>query len=88
MLKSQANSTTQGSKVEQILQAVVDNGNMLIKGLDTIESDFATKAEVTHARQVECKQILKKIYALVKNGNKLKLIEGCIIGVMCARFLP
>ena len=78
VLKSAKNEMTAGSKVEQALQTVIDNGNKHVGEMQAVETAYATRAEVPHSQQCDCKVSVQKINDLVKSGNKLKLFDGVV----------
>ena len=76
VMKSKSNPMTAGSTVETTLNQMVTNSKQMLSTLDKVEADHATGVYVSHERQVEVKTKVAKLYDMVKNGNKLKLIEG------------
>ena len=76
VMKSKNNPMTAGSTVETTLNQVITNSKQVLSTFDTVEADHATGVYVSHERQVEVKTKIAKLYETVKNGNKLKLIEG------------
>ena len=85
VVKSKQHETTKDSKVEKALEGCVQRGNNMLNTVGDIEALHATKALVSHDRQVECKNTVSKIYELIKAANKLKLLVGHTIASCASR---